>query len=138
MPVPDLWRRLREAGRHSAVVVDEYGNVAGLVTLEDALEEIFGEVQDEFDQEDEPISVLGRRATVRGDVLVDVLNSRFDLDLPTDEVDTVSGLMWQELGRLPQAGDEVRVGKGDLIVRVEAMDRRAVRRVSFGLPGEEG
>ncbi|MFB9991418.1 hemolysin family protein [Deinococcus oregonensis] len=138
MPVPDLWRRLREAGRHSAVVVDEYGNVAGLVTLEDALEEIFGEVQDEFDQEDEPISVLGRRVTVRGDVLVDVLNSRFDLDLPTDEVDTVSGLVWQELGRLPQVGDEVRVGDGDLIVRVEAMDRRAVRRVSFDLPGEAG
>ncbi|MDB5045055.1 MAG: putative hemolysin [Deinococcus sp.] len=138
MPVPHLWRRLREAGRHSAVVVDEYGNVAGLVTLEDALEEIFGEVQDEFDQEDETVSVVGRLVTVRGDVLVDVLNDRFDLDLPTDEVDTVSGLVWQELGRLPLTGDEVRVGSGDLIFRVEAMERRAVRRVSFILPGGEG
>lgn len=137
MPVPELWRRLREAGRHSAIVVDEYGNVAGMVTLEDALEEIFGELQDEFDQEDDPISVLGRRVMVRGDVLVDVLNSRFDLGLPTDEVDTVGGLVWQELGRLPLVGDEVRVGSGDLIVRVEAMDRRAVRRVSLTLPGEE-
>ncbi|UQN09787.1 hemolysin family protein [Deinococcus sp. QL22] len=138
MPVPQLWRRLREAGRHSAVVVDEYGNVAGMVTLEDALEEIFGEVQDEFDQEDEPISVLGRRVTVRGDVLVDILNARLDLDLPTDEVDTMSGLVWQELGRLPQVGDEMRVGHGDLILRVDAMDRRAVRRVSLTLPEEEG
>jgi putative hemolysin len=134
MPVPDLWRRLRDAGRHSAVVVDEYGNVAGMVTLEDALEEIFGEVQDEFDQEDELISVTGSRATVRGDIRLDSLNDRFDLDLPTDEVDTVSGLVWQELGRLPLAGDEVRVGNGDLIMRVEAMERRAVRRVSFSLP----
>ncbi len=135
MPVPELWRRLREAGRHSAVVVDEYGNVAGMVTLEDALEEIFGELQDEFDQEDELMSVTGSRVTVRGDVRIDTLNDRFDVELPTDEVDTVSGLVWQELGRLPLSGDEVRVGDGDLIFRVEAMDRRAVRRVSFDLSG---
>jgi putative hemolysin len=135
MSVPDLWRKLREAGRHSAAVVNEYGSVAGFVTLEDALEEIFGEMQDEFDQEDEPVSVLGGRVTVRGDVLVEALNSRFDLDLPTDEVDTVSGLIWHELGRLPMTGDEVRVGDGDLIFRVEAMERRAIRRVSFSLPG---
>lgn len=137
MTVPDLWRKLREAGRHSAAVVNEYGSVAGFVTLEDALEEIFGEMQDEFDQEDDPISVLGERVTVRGDVLGEALNSRFDLDLPTDEVDTVSGLIWHELGRLPMTGDEVRVGEGDLIFRVEAMERRAVRRVSFTLPGGE-
>lgn len=132
MAVPDLWRKLREASRHSALVVDEYGSVAGLVTLEDALEEIFGEVQDEFDQEEEPVAVQGSRVTVRGDVLIEALNGRFDLGLPTDEVDTVSGLMWQELGRLPMVGDEV--GVGDLTLRVEAMDRRAVQRVSFSLP----
>ncbi|OOV12944.1 hemolysin family protein [Deinococcus sp. LM3] len=136
MPVPDLWRRLRDSGRHSAVVVNEYGSVSGFVTLEDALEEIFGELQDEFDQEEEPISVQGDRVTVRGDVLIDVLNGRFDLDLPTYEVDTVSGLIWQELGRLPQPGDEVSVLPGDLIFRVDAMERRAVKRASFTLTGE--
>lgn len=132
MAVPDLWRKLREASRHSALVVDEYGSVAGLVTLEDALEEIFGEVQDEFDQEEEPVMLQGQRVTVRGDVLLETLNDRFELHLPTNEVDTVSGLMWQELGRLPMVGDEV--GIGDLTLRVEAMDRRAVQRVSFLLP----
>lgn len=136
MGVPDLWRRLRDSGRHSALVVNEYGSVSGFVTLEDALEEIFGELQDEFDQEEEPISVQGGRILVRGDVLIDVLNSRFDLDLPTDEVDTVSGLIWQELGRLPQPGDEVSVTSGDLIFRVEAMERRAVKRASFAATGE--
>ena len=136
MGVPDLWRRLRDSGRHSALVVNEYGSVSGFVTLEDALEEIFGELQDEFDQEEEPISMQGGRILVRGDVLIDVLNSRFDLDLPTDEVDTVSGLIWQELGRLPQPGDEVSVTSGDLIFRVEAMERRAVKRASFAATGE--
>lgn len=135
MAVPDLWRRLREASRHSAVVVDEYGGVAGMVTLEDALEEIFGEMQDEFDQEEEPVNVQGARVTVRGDVLVEALNDRFDLELPTEEVDTVSGLVWHELGRLPMVGDEV--GVEDVVFRVEAMDRRAVQRVTFVLPGGE-
>lgn len=134
MTVPDLWSKLREVGRHSAIVVNEYGTVAGFVTLEDALEEIFGEMQDEFDQEDEPIVVQGERVTVRGDVLVEALNDQFDLDLPTDEVDTVSGLIWQELGRLPLVGDEVAVEPGGLILRVESMERRAVRRASFTLP----
>ncbi|UBV44576.1 hemolysin family protein (plasmid) [Deinococcus taeanensis] len=132
MPVPDLWRRLREASRHAAIAVDEYGGVAGMATLEDALEEIFGEMQDEFDHEDELLTVDGDRVLVRGDVLIDVLNDRFELDLPTDEVDTVSGLVWHELSRLPMVGDEV--GVGALVLRVEVMERRAVHRVSFTLP----
>ncbi|WP_339093937.1 hemolysin family protein [Deinococcus sp. VB142] len=136
MSVPDLWRKLREAERHSAMVVNEYGSVAGMVTLEDALEEIFGEMQDEFDHEEEPISVQGRRVTVRGDVLVETLNSRFGLDYPEDEVDTVSGLVWNELGRLPVIGDEVQV-EGQPLLRVEAMEKRAVTRVSLTLPGGE-
>ncbi|MDO4263486.1 MAG: hemolysin family protein, partial [Deinococcus sp.] len=135
MPVGDLWRKLSEMGRPNAVVVDEYGGVAGFVTLEDVLEEIFGEMQDEFDQEDELIIQNGSRITARGDVLLEVLNDRYGLELPTDEVDTVSGLMWSELGRLPAVEDQVVVG--DLVVRVEAMDRRAVRRVSFDLPSTE-
>ncbi|MFD1733985.1 transporter associated domain-containing protein [Deinococcus malanensis] len=65
-------------------------------------------------------------------MLIDVLNDRFGLELPTDEVDTVSGLVWHELSRLPMVGDEV--GVGALILRVEAMERRAVQRVSFTLP----
>ncbi len=132
MPVPDLWRRLREVSRHAAIAVDEYGSVAGMATLEDALEEIFGEMQDEFDHEEDPVTVDGDRVTIRGDVLIELLNDRFGLELPTSEVDTVSGLMWHELGRLPMAGDEV--GVGELTVRVEAMDRRAVQRVTFTLP----
>lgn len=136
MSVPDLWRKLREAERHSAMVVNEYGSVAGMVTLEDALEEIFGEMQDEFDHEEEPISVQGGRVTVRGDVLVETLNSRFGLDYPEDEVDTVSGLIWNELGRLPVVGDEVQV-EGQPLLRVEAMEKRAVTRVGLTLPGGE-
>ncbi|WP_278912703.1 hemolysin family protein [Deinococcus wulumuqiensis] len=136
MSVPDLWRKLREAGRHSAVVVSEYGSVSGMVTLEDALEEIFGEMQDEFDHEEDPIVVQGSRVAVRGDVLVEALNARFDLDYPTDEVDTMSGLVWNALGRLPLIGDEVQLGDNP-VLRVEAMEKRAVTRVGLTLPWGE-
>ncbi|WP_420594463.1 hemolysin family protein [Deinococcus sp.] len=126
-----LWRKLREGGRHSAIVVDEYGGVAGMVTLEDAIEEIFGDLQDEFDQEDEPFGRVGNRVSVRGDLLIEDVNDQFDLDLPTEEADTISGLIWAEMGRLPLIGDEVRVG--ELVLRVDSLERRAVRRVSFEL-----
>lgn len=134
MAVPDLWVKLRESGRHSALVVSEYGSVVGLVTLEDTLEEIFGEMQDEFDQEEDPFVQQGERVSVRGDVLLETLNARYALDLPTDEVDTVSGLIWLELSRPPVVGDEVEVS--GLRLRVDAVERRAVRRASFVWAGE--
>lgn len=136
MAVPDLWVKLRESGRHSALVVSEYGSVVGLVTLEDALEEIFGEMQDEFDQEEDPFVQQGERVSVRGDVLLETLNARYGLDLPTDEVDTVSGLIWLELSRPPVVGDEVEIAPSGLRLRVEAIDRRAVKRASFEWAGE--
>lgn len=137
MPAPALWRALRAAGRHSAIVVNEYGTVAGIVTLEDALEEIFGELQDEFDQEEEPIIETGEGLSVRGDVVLSVLNDRYGLGLPEDDVDTIGGLVWHELGRLPAAGDEVDVTGTAYRLRVEAMDRQAVRRVRLLRGGED-
>ena len=137
LTVPRLWRSLREADQHCGVVVNEYGSVAGLVTLEDALEEIIGEVHDEFDHGLEPIIEVAGRVSVRGDVLVEVLSDRFDLGLEPVDVDTVSGLLWQELGRLPEVGDEVALAPAGIVVRVDELDARSVRRASFDLPGGE-
>jgi CBS domain containing-hemolysin-like protein len=133
MAIPKLWQTLRNAGRHSAIAINEYGSVAGMITLEDALEEIFGEMQDEFDQEEDTIAVRDGRVVVRGDVLIETLNDRFDLDLPTEDVDTVSGLIWYELGHVPTIGEEIEIADG-LRLRVEAMEKRAVKRASFAQP----
>jgi putative hemolysin len=133
MAIPKLWQTLRNAGRHSAIAINEYGSVAGMITLEDALEEIFGEMQDEFDQEEDTIAIRDGRVVVRGDVLIETLNDRFDLDLPTEDVDTVSGLIWYELGHVPTIGEEIEIADG-LRLRVEAMEKRAVKRASFALP----
>jgi putative hemolysin len=135
MTVPALWQALRGAQHHCAMVVNEYGSIAGLVSLEDALEEIFGELQDEFDAEEDPIVVADGRVVVQGAVLVEQINARFELELPTDSVDTVSGLFWHELGRLPMVGDEITFGPDQPTLRVDAMDYRAVRRASFDPPG---
>lgn len=134
--VPTLWNLLREQGRHCALVVNEYGDVAGLVTIEDAIEEVFGEVRDEFDNEVDPIVVEGGRAVVRGDVLLTAVDERFDLELEHDDVDTMGGLIWHLLGRTPEVGDVVHWGDDLIAIRVDAMEGRAVMRASFDVPGE--
>lgn len=133
--VPELWKALRAARRHSAIVVNEYGSVTGMVTLEDAFEEIFGEMQDEFDDELETIREQGGRVLVRGDVRIETLNDRYGLRLPADDADTVGGLIWHELGRLPVVGDQVEIGPDRLQLTVDTMDRRAVREASFAVSG---
>ena len=132
--VPRLWSTLSDESQHCALVVNEYGDVAGLVTLEDAIEEVFGEIQDEFDLEDDPIIVAGGRVSVRGDVLLVTLHDRFELEFGDAVVDTVGGLVWHHLGRTPVTGDTITIPDGPMI-RVDAMDGRAVVRASFAEPG---
>ena len=115
--------------------MNEYGDVAGLVTLEDAIEEIFGEVHDEFDVDDEPIVVGDGRVSLRGDVLLSALWDRFGIRPGVDEVDTVGGLVWHLLGRLPQTGDTVALTPDGPELRVDAMQGRAVTRASFAAGG---
>lgn len=133
--VPHLWRSLSESDQHCALVVNEYGDVAGLVTLEDAIEEIFGEVYDEFDLDDEPIERSDGRVSVRGDVLLSQLQERFDIRSDASGVDTVGGLIWHYLARTPVPGDIVTVEPSGIEVRVDAVDGRAVTRASFAEPG---
>jgi CBS domain containing-hemolysin-like protein len=154
--VPQLMNAFSKQGIHMAIVVNEFGSISGMVTREDAIEEVFGELNDEFDSEPDPITVTGSEVSVRGDVLLTVLNERFELDLPVDRADTVSGYVWHHLGRLPAVGDTVpltavraELDDGDdsdaerpyPSMRVDAVDGTLVERVSFalpsGAPGEE-
>lgn len=129
MTVPRLWQTLRTEGQRSAMVINEYGRFTGLVTLEDALEEVFGEVQDEFDNEEEQVMNVGLHLSVRGDVRVSMLADRYDLALPLDRADSLGGLVWHELGRLPADGDRIGVADHPIELVVEAMEGPAVRRV---------
>ena len=108
----DLLRDFRSNRNHLAIVIDEFGSTAGLLTIEDVLEEIVGEIEDEFDDKDGQSSIYtladgGQR--VAGDSTVAVVNGFFDIALPTDEFDTIGGLVAQELGRVPRRGESVTV-----------------------------
>ena len=135
LSVPELWTRLQNREQHCALIINEYGDVAGLVTLEDAVEEIFGEVRDEFDIDPDPIVIIDGRISVQGEVLLEDLNQRFDLSMPTEDVDSIGGLIWHQLSRLPAVGEVVALpgGPGDL--RIEQIDGNAIERVSFATEG---
>jgi putative hemolysin len=135
LPVTDVWARLRRERTGMAAVVDEFGGIAGMVTVEDILEELFGELQDEFDREIELFrSEAGGEATVRGDLLVSEVNERFLLALPEERADTIGGLVMDRLERVPRPGDEVLVAGVRLCV-VE-VSGQAVARLRLSAPGQ--
>jgi CBS domain containing-hemolysin-like protein len=106
--VSDLLRDMQREKFHVAIVVDEYGGFAGLVTLEDLLEEIVGEIVDEYDREEPQVEPAGDgRYRVNARLPVDELNELLDTELPDEEWDTVGGLMMGILGRLPAQGEQV-------------------------------
>jgi CBS domain containing-hemolysin-like protein len=104
-PVDDLLSEMQARRTHLVVVVDEYGGTAGLVTIEDILEEIVGEITDEYDVERPPIEQLGDGAVrVAARLPIEDLGELFGVELPADEVETVAGLLAQALGRVPIPG----------------------------------
>ncbi len=129
MPVVDVWETLSDRRQYMAVVFDEFGGTAGLITFEDLIEEIFGELQDEFDDESALISLdADGRIYLRGDLLVADVNEYLNLEL-ADVADTLGGLILSELGRPPEVGDEIT--SGNIEIRVEAMDDLSVMEVSL-------
>lgn len=135
MPLKEAWEALRKGQNYLAIVMDEFGGAAGMVTWEDLLEELFGELRDEFDKGEEPlISPLGQHEfLVRGGTPIIYLNSRFDLSLPTGRVQSVGGLLLSELNRIPEAGDAVEID--GVHMRVESMQGKAIDTIRLLLPG---
>jgi CBS domain containing-hemolysin-like protein len=125
------FKRLKE---HMAVVGDEYGGTAGIITMEDLLEEIVGEILDEYDtpeDQEEPIQTRPGETLVSGGTNVGELNDRFGLDIPDEEATTIGGFVFGVLGRLPQAGD--RVMAGGAIFTVRSMDGRKIDTLAVDL-----
>jgi putative hemolysin len=132
LPIVEVWNRMNQAQSYLAIVFDEYGGTGGLITREDVIEELFGEVQDEFDRERVLISSSGPdRFVVRGDMLIADLNDRLDLRLPHDLAHTIGGLIVEELGRMAQVGDTVEVA--GVRLHVEAVDDLSVSQVCLTL-----
>ena len=123
------FKRLKE---HMAVVLDEYGGTAGIVTMEDLLEEIVGEILDEYDEAEAPTpSGASNETCVPGGTHIGELNERFGLDVPDDDYTTIGGYVFGALGRLPVVGD--RVTAGGAVFRVREMAGRRIETLDVDL-----
>jgi CBS domain containing-hemolysin-like protein len=129
-PCDELLREMRARRRAIAVVVDEYGGTAGLVTLEDLVEELVGDIRGEEEAMTAPIRPLegAGRWAVDGSVRVDDLNEALDLELPEGDYETVAGLFLERFGHVPQPGDTVQVGP--IRLEVLAADARRIGALS--------
>jgi putative hemolysin len=123
-----LLTEFRRTNQHMAIVIDEYGSMEGIVTLEDLLEEIVGEIEDEFDLPDETIERIDED-TIRidGTFPIDDFNEQFDCDLPDEDYHTVAGFVFGELGRTAEPGDEVR--HNGLLFNVDAVEGQRIDRL---------
>ena len=130
----ELMREMRKNYTNIAIVLDDYGVTAGMVTMEDLLEEIVGEIRDEYDTDEEKsIRRTGdREYAVEGDVRIQELNETLGLDLSSEENETVGGLVVEFLDHLPETGETVSVG--DVRFTVKEMDKNRIGKLSVQLP----
>jgi len=135
-------RDFQRGPSHIAIVVDEFGGTSGLITLEDVLEEIVGEIYGEYDREERPpvTSEGDDKFWVDGTVTLDDLSESLATTIDRQDVSTVGGLIYSELGRVPRPGEELRIGEFRVVV--EQVIRRRIRRVYFerrsGAPVDDG
>jgi putative hemolysin len=129
-PIDEQLRDFKASRTHIAIVSDEYGGTAGLVTIEDILEEIVGEIHDEYDDEEPEVEQEeGRRFWVAGRLTLDELSELLGQDFSQHGVSTVGGLVYEAFGRVPRPGEAVSIGAYKLVV--ERVRRRRIERVYF-------
>lgn len=129
----DLLTEFKRTSQHLAIVINEYGTMEGIVTLEDLVEEIVGEIEDEFDVAEESVErVDDDTVRIDGTLTIDDFNDRFDVELPDDDYHTVAGFVFGELGRAPEAGDEVEFEH--VTFHVDSVEGQRIDRltVTFG------
>jgi len=132
--IEELLQEFRTKRVHMAIAIDEYGGTSGLITIEDLIEEIVGDIQDEYDLEEEWLI-----EEADGSVLVDArlniedLEERFETTIPKEKFDTVGGYLCDLLGHVPQAGEEIRAG--ELLLTVVECDARKIRKVRIRREG---
>lgn len=136
--VDALLKEFRSKRYHMAIVVDEYGGVSGLVTIEDILEEIVGDIEDETDEDEsrgDIRRISAHRFNVKALTAIEDFNDYFRTDFADDEYDTIGGLVAHNFGHLPEVGESLFIG--DLNFKVTAADRRRIQQLQVTLPADE-
>lgn len=134
-PIDELLKQLRTEGNSIAVVVNEYGGTVGIVTTEDILEEVVGEIYDEYDKEERLVVKIGKnKYLVNGRMEIDELNDHLTLQLPKDDYETVAGFLLKHMERIPSVGESFQFANLKFVIR-EA-DRRSIKEVSITISDE--
>jgi CBS domain containing-hemolysin-like protein len=133
--IEEILREFQKRKLQMAIVIDEWGSVEGLITIEDIVEELVGEIQDEFDEDEAAIEPLSEDVyTIDGRIPITEVNEYFDLDLPHEDFETIGGYVLGSLGRPPEPGDTVEVD-GGAILRVKSVDGPRVSTLTFDQRG---
>ena len=134
----ELMVEMRQNHISMTLVLDEYGDTVGLVTLEDLLEEIVGEIRDEFDEDEEDLikEVGDREYLVDGSLKIDDINDALDLTLDSENYDSIGGLMIEKLERVPEVGETVELDDGTKLTTVQ-MDKNHIERIRMELPEDK-
>jgi CBS domain containing-hemolysin-like protein len=134
----ELLKEFKRKRVHIAIVVDEYGGLSGLVTIEDLIEEVFGEIEDEYDQrvEGKIIRLGDGSISVDAKLEIEELESYLDIEIEKENFETVGGFIFHLLGRVPKVGE--RVDFGDLRITIESTDGRRIERIKVARSRDEG
>ena len=133
--ISDLLVEMKDSTFNIAIVLDEYGDMAGLITLEDILEEIVGEIHDEYDEKEDELvqKISDREYIIEGSMHLDDVNDHLNTELDSEDYDSLGGFIIEHLDRLPVAGDEVITEEGIRLI-VEKLDKNRIEKVHVYLP----
>ena len=136
--ISDLLVEMKDSTFNIAIVLDEYGDMAGLITLEDILEEIVGEIHDEYDEKEDELvqKISDREYIIEGSMHLDDVNDHLNTELDSEDYDSLGGFIIEHLDRLPVAGDEVITEDGICLI-VEKLDKNRIEKVHVYLPEKE-
>jgi len=126
----ELFKELQQNKTHMAIIIDEYGGTAGIVTLEDLIEEIVGNIFDEDDDEEKELEKIDENTyLIKGSISLDEAQEILGSQLPVDEYETLSGFIIGQIGRIPEKGDEPTIEYNDLVFKVEEVDEKKISKV---------